>query len=100
MNPEPTAETSWNYRVTRTKEDGEFVFAVREVYYTHDQPHSWSEDPIAPHGESWHELAEDIVKMQRAVALPVFDLTGDKPRDMSIKEQVRTRVKPSGGNDD
>lgn len=87
-----TPESSWNYRVTRTKVDGEYVFAVREVYYTYGQPHSWSRDPIAPHGESWHELAEDLVKMDRAVSQPVLDLTGDKPRDMTLREMVRTRV--------
>lgn len=85
-------ETSWNYRVTRTKIDGEYVFEIREVYYTHGQPHSWSRDPIAPHGESWHELAEDLVKMQSAVSVPVLDLTGDKPRDMTIAEMVRSRI--------
>lgn len=85
-------ESSWNYRVTRTRVDGEYVFEIREVYYTHGQPHSWSRDPIAPYGESWHELGEDLVKMQRAISMPVFDLTGDKPRDMSLKEMVRTRT--------
>lgn len=85
-------ESSWNYRVTRTKVDGEDVYEIREVYYTYGQPHSWSRDPIAPHGESWHELAEDIVKMQRAVAMPVLDLIGDKPRDMTSKERARSRV--------
>lgn len=87
-------KSSWNYRVTRTKVDGEYVFEIREVYYTYDQPHSWSSDPIAPYGESWHELAEDLVKMQRAVSQPVLDLTGDKPRDMTLKEMVRSRVIP------
>lgn len=86
--------SSWNYRVTRTKVDGEDVYEIREVYYTYGQPHSWSRDPIAPHGESWHELAEDIVKMQTAVSRPALDLTGEKPRDMSIKEQVRSRITP------
>ncbi len=84
--------SSWNYRVTRIKVDGEDVYEIREVYYTHGQPHSWSADPIAPHGESWHELAEDIVKMQSAVSRPALDLTGEKPRDMTVTEMVRSRV--------
>lgn len=76
-----TPESGWNYRVTRTKVHGEYVFEIREVYYTNGQPHSWSCDAIAPYGESHYELAGDLAKMQRAVSEPILDLTGDKPRE-------------------
>ncbi len=89
-------ESHWNYRVTRTLVDGQYVFEIREVYYTNGEPHSWSADPSAPSGETWHELVEDTVKMDRAVSLPCLDLTGDKPRALTIKEALRERVDPPG----
>ena len=74
--------------MTRTKVAGEYVFEIREVYYTDGQPHSWSRDPIAPYGESWHELGDDLMKMQRALSMPVLDLAGGKPREMTLEEMV------------
>lgn len=81
--------STWNYRVTMTRGVDEDVYQIREVYYDDDgQPSSWSTDPITPLGESWQELAEDLVKMQRAVSVPALDLTGEKPREMTLKEMV------------
>lgn len=85
-------ESHWNYRVTRTVVDDEYVFEIREVYYDHGEPNAWTEEAIAPHGDSWHELADDLVKMQRAVSLPVLDLTGEKPREMTASERAQSRL--------
>lgn len=93
---DPKPASHWNYRVVRTKEGDEYVFDVREFYYENGQIAAWSRDPIAPGGESWHELADDLVKMQRAVSEPIIDLTGDKPREMSGKERAHSRVNPPG----
>ena len=90
--PPGPPESYWNYRVCRTRNEvGDFVYDVREVHYTYGQPHSWSAEAQAPMGADWHEVSEDIIKMMRASSEAVLDLTGEKPRDMTLKEMVRSR---------
>lgn len=91
---------SWNYRVTRTHvttPDGpQNVYEIREAYYDENgQVTSWSENPIAPYGETWHELAEDLVKMQRAISMAIIDLTGEKPIEVSLREVDTTSLAKS-----
>lgn len=78
---EPGEEvTTWRYCITREHvDDGSDAYAVREVYTHPDEGLSWSTDPIAPHGETWWEIADDIAKMSRAVSGRVLDLTLDPP---------------------
>lgn len=95
---------TWNYRVTRTRVPdgcvggGEDMYEIREVYYDDDKAIvSWSQDPIAPFGESWREVAEDLVRMQRAVVLPVVDLTGEKPVEVRPgAHELTARTEESG----
>lgn len=92
--------TTWNYRVTVTREpDGlggtEEVFAIREVYYNEaGRPISWSEQAIAPVGDSWKSVADDLAKMGRAVGIPVLDLTGERPVDRPLVRRRRGLRRP------
>lgn len=54
---------SWNYRViARPTPQNEWTFGIHEVYYNElGEPDMWSEDPIAPFGETLGELRDDII---------------------------------------
>lgn len=86
---------TWNYRMTRELlPDGlgglSDVFAIREVYYDDDgNPTSWSKDPIAAHGETWRDAAEDLTLMGVALGAPILDLTLDPPAFVDHHEFMR-----------
>lgn len=72
--------TTWRYCITRERVDDETeAFAIREVYTHPDGGLSWSADPIAPHGETWWEIADDVVRMAGAISGRMLDLTLDPP---------------------
>lgn len=49
---------SWNYRVIRAQ-DG--TLAIHEVYYDEaGKPRAYTEDPVAPMGETYWELLQDM----------------------------------------
>ena len=68
---------SWNYRVIRQKHfvNGrfEYSYAIREVYYNEDES-IWaiSAEPMAPGGETFMELDEDLKHMREALSLPLL----------------------------
>jgi hypothetical protein len=72
---------SWNHRITRRRvpPDGEHLYEIREVYYDGaGKAMSWTEHPIAPSGETWQELFDELSKMSRVVTHPILDIdTGE-----------------------
>ena len=77
----------WNYRVCKhffeyneeskeiAEKDGEECYSIREVYYNEDGS-IWatSNEPQSPHGESFEDLKDGILKMQMALDKEVIDL--------------------------
>jgi hypothetical protein len=80
---------SWNYRVVYDEADGEpeGYFTIRETYYGDDgRIVSWTVDACYPQGETWVELGNDLAMFQRAVGLPIVDVTSGKAVERPIKE--------------
>lgn len=72
---------TWNHRVMRrTNEHGETWYDIHEVYYETDpcgvEKLSWTEDAIAPMGETVDELREELERMLRALDKPVLEYGG------------------------
>lgn len=69
---------SWNYRVmaqTQSLPGAEpyMYFTIHEVYYNdQDKPNGYSENAIAPSGESPEELGWTLRKMREAIEKPVL----------------------------
>jgi hypothetical protein len=69
----------WNHRVVvrelgmgSLKED---VYAIHEVYYSAaGDIVSWTEEPVAPLGETWLECLDAMAQMFRAATMPVVDV--------------------------
>lgn len=73
------AGVTWHYAFVRERlESGEDHFSVREVFVD-DGGLSWSADPIAPAGETWQELADELALMANGAGRRVLDLTLDPP---------------------
>lgn len=68
--------TTWNYRICReTLGDGSPHMSIREVFYDKDgKVEGWSADPIAPAGETWMEISDELAKMSAAIGHPALDL--------------------------
>lgn len=69
---------TWDHRVYRqTLADGEIWFTIREAFYEGDSenPHSWTEDAIAPGGNTLRELRTELERMLRACDRPVLEDT-------------------------
>lgn len=71
---------TWRYVFARDQIDTEDRFTVRELYTDHETGAlSWSTEPIAPHGETWAELADDLIRMEQCFGQDMLDLTLDPP---------------------
>lgn len=68
---------SWDYRIIRTHEGGEAVFAIHEVYYSDRGPPMWSENAAYVVGASVEELKGQLEKMTQAFDRPIFEVVGD-----------------------
>lgn len=74
------ASGTWNYRVIATphapKSDnyGPVEYGIHEVYYDADgRITGWTEQGVAPGGDSWDDLDDDLSHMVRALSLPTLD---------------------------
>jgi hypothetical protein len=80
---------TWNYRVFR-EEHG--VHVIREVYYNEDGSiATCTENAVEPMGDSFDELAADLLHFQRALSLPVLtlaDIPEGKPFDLDRGETI------------
>ena len=70
----------WNHRVVKRewkRADGsiEVVYQIHEVFYDKvgAKADSITLEPIAPLGETLHELREELERMHRAVTLAICD---------------------------
>jgi hypothetical protein len=82
----------WNYRVIYDEAalpDGETegYFTIRETYYDEDgRINSWTAGPCHPQGETWIELGNDLALFERAIGLPIVDVTSGKAVERSMKD--------------
>lgn len=81
----------WNYRVISTNcGNGEFEFAVHEVYYDTDGlPKSWSKDHVSVltnESETWESF---FTKMQEAVKKPMLEQRYDVENSKWKLEEVK-----------
>lgn len=64
---------TWNYRVIKRYIGDEESYGIHEVYYDDNgYLDAYSENPIAPHGNSFNELIEDFEHYSRALKEPVL----------------------------
>lgn len=69
---------SFNHRVIKTEyiKDDEVIahnYAIHEVFYADDGTiESWTENPVAPTGETLGELRSDIERFKSALDKPVI----------------------------
>lgn len=69
----------WNYRATRESipvapdsEETVYRYAIRELFYDKDgNVNGWSDEEVAPTGDTWNELVEDLNRI--ALASRIFD---------------------------
>lgn len=65
----------WDYRVTHEHS----LYSIREVYYDeNNKPHSWSERPVYPMGETIEELNADLTHYMNAYMKPVLYISDDR----------------------
>lgn len=67
---------TWNHRVMRHVEGDEVFFQIHEVYYGIEEGSnqlSWTENAIAPMGETIEDLRFELVRMLEALDKPVLD---------------------------
>jgi len=67
----------WNHRVIRKPQDDEdapYTFEIHEVFYDDDgYPDGYTENAVAPFGESISELKQDLEWFMRALDKPVLE---------------------------
>ena len=75
----------WNYRVMRRKYANDYyTYGIYEVYYDNrDKPDGWTQDAVAPFGDSLKELKNDFRFYKQALAKPTLDYETGK----EIKEK-------------
>ena len=60
---------SWNYRLI--ERDG--LISIHEVYYNESgEPRAWTENPVAPFGETVEDVRECLNMMIQALGKPVL----------------------------
>lgn len=67
---------TWNYRVIRTEEEGEHVYAIHECQYADKGdtiPGSWTEEPVCVLSETRTGLFWVLSVMTEAVAKPILE---------------------------
>lgn len=67
---------TWNFRVVRESTGGLQWHSIREVYYDRrGEVDGWTEEPVAPLGESLDELRADLARMAEALNRPTLEET-------------------------
>lgn len=72
----------WRYVVSRSRGDWPEVnkWEIRELYPAEDGTYGYTENPIAPFGESFDDLVRDLEHMRTDADLELLDLTTDPPQ--------------------
>ena len=82
----------WRYVVSRSHgagpgEDG-YLWEVRELYPSDDGTFGYTENAVAPQGESLDELLRDLDHMRSDADGEILDLTVDPARLVPLSELV------------
>jgi hypothetical protein len=94
-HPSEEVTTTWQYCIVRDRREGEVFYTVREVYFEHGQPSSWTADGVDPFGSTREEIFRCLADMMGAtVRMKVLDLTGEKPEFILIAEADRRDREP------
>ena len=83
---------NWNYRVIRKKDKKSKMvsYEVHEVYYSKKgKIKGWTEDAVAPFGETVKELKRDMKLFKKALELPVLVENRKGKKICLIKLEVR-----------
>lgn len=80
----------WRYVVCRSHGvepgKGEYLWEVRELYLFDDGTFGYTENAVAPQGETLGELLRDLEHMRADADGEVLDLTVDPPRLVPLAE--------------
>lgn len=84
---------TWRYVVSRSRGNApdEFLWEVRELYPADDGGFSYTENSVAPFGESFDELLRDLERMRADASLEVLDLTATPARLVPASELIESR---------
>lgn len=63
----------WNHRVIKISDPAGEWFQVHEVFYENDKAVSFTDQAVAPSGETPAELRRELEQFLRALDLPILD---------------------------
>lgn len=66
---------TWNHRVVKVTEGDELFYGIHEAYYHkgEGEPYAWTDEPVAPIGETLDELRIELERMLAALDKPVIE---------------------------
>ena len=72
----------WTHRVMRRKIKGEYFYGIHEVHFdTPEKIEGWTEEEMAPCGDSLNELKDAVKFFRKALDEPVLDYETGKAID-------------------
>lgn len=84
----------WNHRVMRKETETEVVYQIHEVFYAsaedadRDFVMGWTQDGVAPLGETEKKLKKELKRMLDSFDKPVLDYeTGRRTRKGPLKKE-------------
>lgn len=91
---------SWNYRILVKRDDSNNPhYGIHEVYYDdNDLPHTCTEVPCDPYGETVEELKDNMIQMMEALLTPTleYDDIGELPEAWQPLDYESTRAESTG----
>lgn len=92
-NSQAEVPGTWRYAVSRSttssnpdaSPDGE-AWEIRELHPDSDNKFGYTENHIAPYGETVEELRQELLHMLAALDRPILDLTTTKPELRELNE--------------
>lgn len=72
---------TWNHRLMRRIDEvsGEEIYQIHEVFYEEGEVKGWTENGIAPLGETKKKLKKELKRMLDSLDKPVLDYATGKP---------------------
>lgn len=102
MDTERNTKMTWNHRVMRkiTPDTGEPIYQIHEVFYSSEEGANsgrvtgWTENGIAPLGETMKQLKKELKRMLDSFDKPVLDYeTGSPISEIKDIETVTKNLK-------
>ena len=86
-------ENTWNHRVIKTTSEYGYYYAIHEVHYTNDIPHSLTVDPISVGGEDVESIKWTLEKMliateKEVIPMEYFDKFTTTPEYEELLDQI------------